>query len=916
MKSANYFFRLIFIFLIIHQPAFLFSQNSFVAELKCEYHVNPIGIDIGKPRLSWIIQSDGENVKQLAYEIRVADSPQNLNKRNQLIWTSGKVESDNSVNVEYEGPALKSMQRVHWQVRIWENLNKVTDWSEPAFWETGILDNNLWTANWITFKDELDGNGKWPAQYYRKEFSLNKKVKSARIYATSLGLNQLFLNGKKVGDQYFTSGWTSYHKRLQYQTYDVTRMIQEKNAIGTILADGWFRGKIGYHLPHSYYGNQLGLLLQLIVEFTDGTSETISTDKSWKYSNGPILQSNIYDGELYDARLEMEGWCMTGFDEKEWGETALLDYPKDKLIAPQGVPVKAIEKIKPIKMLQTPKGETVLDMGQNMVGWLRIKVKGEKGDTIKISFSEIMDKDGNFYTENLRSAKATNTYILKGETEEIYEPFFTFFGFQYAKLEGFRTPPDSSQFTGIVVHSEMAPTGYFSCSDSLINQLQSNIRWGQKDNFLDVPTDCPQRDERLGWTGDAQVFSMTAAFNFDVAAFYTKWAKDIAADQLPSGKVTDVVPDVLEGDGGSTAWSDVAIVIPWTVYRVYGDKRILEEQYSSMKGWVEYMRERSGDDNLWDGDNHYGDHLAFGSTRNDYKGATTEKDLIATAYFYYSTTILAKVARILAKDEDETYYESLAPKIKKAFTDEFITANGRLVSHTQTAYALALSFGLVPENLIDKAANYLANDVQKFGHLTTGFVGTPLLCSTLSEIGRDDLAFMLLTRKEYPSWLYPVTKGATTIWERWDGIKPDGSFQDPVMNSFNHYAYGAIGEWLYSYVAGIRVDEENPGYKHFFLNPHSGGGLTHAKAEFNSVYGKIISAWKTQNNSLEYSCTIPPNTSATIIFDDTDAAGVLINNQHISLSRSFKTSTEKGKLKIEVGSGTYNFTIRLNDENQ
>jgi alpha-L-rhamnosidase len=916
MKSANYFYMLIIILLAFHSPLFLVGKNSEVTQLKCEYHINPVGIDIEKPRLSWQILSDDENVTQVGYEIRVADSPRNLNEKNSLLWTSGKIESDNTVNIEYEGPALKSMQRVYWQVRIWDNKNKVTAWSELAFWETGILDSNLWTASWITVKSEIDGNGKWPAQYYRKEFSLTKKIKLARIYSTSLGLNQLFLNGEKVGEQYFTPGWTSYHKRLQYQTYDVTGMLQQKNAIGAILADGWFRGKIGYHLPHSYYGNQLGLLLQIKVEYTDGTTETITTDKSWKFSSGPILQSSIYDGELYDARLEMDGWCMHGFDEKVWKESALLDYPKDKLIAPQGVPVKAIEEIKPAKMYITPKGETVLDMGQNMVGWLRIKVKGEKGDSIKIMFSEIMDKDGNFYTENLRSAKATNTYILKGGTEEIYEPYFTFFGFQFAKLEGFRTIPEIDQFTGIVVHSEMAPTGHFSCSDSLINQLQSNIRWGQKDNFLDVPTDCPQRDERLGWTGDAQVFSMTAAFNFDVAAFYTKWAKDIAADQLPNGKVTDVVPDVLRGDGGSTAWSDAAIIIPWTVYRVYGDKRILEEQYSSMKGWVEYMRERAGNDNLWDGDNHYGDHLAFGSNRNDYKGATTEKDLIATAYYYYSTTLLAKVAGILGKNEDAQCYESLTPKIKEAFIDEFVTSNGRLVSHTQTAYVLALSFGLVPDNLLSNAAVYLANDVQKFGHLTTGFVGTPLLCSTLSEIGRDDLAFMLLTRKEYPSWLYPVTKGATTIWERWDGIKPDGTFQDPVMNSFNHYAYGAIGEWLYSYVAGIRLDEENPGYKHFFLNPHPGGGLTHAEAELISPYGKIASAWKIEDNTLEYTCTIPPNTTATIIFDTTDVAEFLINKQPISLDRSFKTLTENGKLKIEAGSGNYTFRIGLNQQNQ
>jgi len=406
---------------------------------------------------------------------------------------------------------------------------------------------------------------------------------------------------------------------------------------------------------------------------------------------------------------------------------------------------------------------------------------------------------------------------------------------------------------------------------------------------------------------------MTAAFNFDVAAFYTKWVKDIAADQLPNGKVTDVVPDVLEGDGGSTAWSDVAVVIPWTVYRAYGDKRILEEQYSSMKGWIEYMWDRAGGDNLWDGDNHYGDHLAFGSNRNDYKGATTEKDLIAQAYYYYSTTVLGKVAEILGHNADAEKYKKLAPKIKKAFNDEFITPNGRLVSHTQTAYALALSFGLVPENLIDKTASYLANDVQKFGHLTTGFVGTPLLCQTLSDIGRDDLAFMLLTRKEYPSWLYPVTKGATTIWERWDGIKPDGSFQDPVMNSFNHYAYGAIGEWLYSHVAGICVDEENPGYKHFFLNPHTGGGLTHAKAEFLSMYGPIKSAWEIKENTMVYSCTVPPNTTATVCLDHTNSQEVFFNNQLLSENEAIKTSSEKGNLRIEIGSGSYTFSVHVNN---
>jgi len=909
MRKATVFIKIIFLLLFFGHTNWLNGSPIKVADLRCEYLIDPLGIDVHSPRLSWKIVSEEQNLEQTAYEIRIGFSTKEL-KHSKPEWQSGKVTSNQSVNVVYPGPELQSMQRVYWQVRVWDNKNGSSEWSEPAFFETGILNPDLWNASWITVKDEINGSGKWPPQYYRKEFEIKKKVQSARIYVTSLGLYQLFLNGEKVGDQYFTPGWTSYHKRLQYQTYDVTDKLNNKNVFGVILADGWFRGKIGYIMPHSYYGNQLGVLLQLNIKYDDGSEETVTTDTSWKFNGGPILQSNIYDGETYDARLEMKNWCQPDFDYRGWKNSALLDYPKNKLIASMGLPVKKIQKIDPVKIIYTPKGETVLDMGQNMVGWLRIKVSGKEGDTIKIRFAEVLDKEGNFYTENLRSALATNTYILNKDSVQIYEPYFTFFGFRYVKLEGINRPVNIHDFTGVVVHSDMEPTGYFSCSDTLINQLQLNIRWGQKDNFLDVPTDCPQRDERLGWTGDAQVFSMTAAFNFDVAAFYTKWAKDIAADQLPNGKVTDVVPDVLEGDGGSTAWADVAIVIPWTVYRVYGDNRILEKQYSSMKAWVDYMTTRAGDDYLWNEDNHYGDHLAFGSNRNDYKGATTEKDLIATAYYYYSTTILSRVAKILDKKEDYIRYEELAPKIKKAFDEEFITNNGRLVSHTQTAYALALSFGLVPDNLIQKAASYLANDVNEFGHLTTGFVGTPLLCSTLSGIGRDDLAFMLLTRKEYPSWLYPITMGATTIWERWDGIKPDGTFQDPVMNSFNHYAYGAIGEWLYSYVAGILVDENNPGYKHFFLQPHVGGGLTNVNSTFESMYGKIESNWKLDQDRMVYSCTIPPNSSATVCFENVNISDISITDNK-GKSLQVTSSNENGELKIELGSGMYTLNVPL-----
>ncbi len=895
---------------------FLFSGYNVTAaiqtdvqDLICEYRTNPVGIDVQQPRLSWKIVSDKDNLMQTAYEIRLAESPSGLSKKSRQIWSTGKVDSDQSVNVVYDGPELESMQRVYWQVRVWDNDGKVTKWSEPAYFETGILKPELWTASWITLANEPPANGgSLPAHYYRNEFSTSKKIESARIYVTSHGLYQLFLNGEKVGDQLFTPGWTSYNKRLQYQTYDVTGMLQKENAIGAILGDGWYRGNIGWQDQDGYYGKKLALLLQLKIDYTDGTSETVISSPDWKVTNGPILESDIYNGEMYNANLEMDGWKTTGFDDSNWKNAVAANHPKDILIAPQGVPVKAIEEIKPVELITTPKGEVVFDMGQNMVGWVRMKVQGEKGDTIKLKFAEVLDKEGNFYTENLRSAKATDTYIMRGDGEEVYEPAFTFHGFRYVQLTNYPGKPQPEDITGVVIHSDMKPTGSFVCSDSLINQLQHNIQWGQKGNFLDVPTDCPQRDERLGWTGDAQVFSPTAAFNFDVAAFYTKWLGDVAADQLENGVVPHVIPDVLKGGGGSTAWADASIIVPWTNYLAYGDRRILDVQYPSMKKWVEYMRSRAGDDLLWTGDQHFGDWLAFATTRSDYPGATTEKDLIATAYFAYSSGLLSKIAGILGKDQDAKAYAQLSEDIKKAFINEFVTPAGRLVSHTQTAYSLALAFDLLPEDLVPKAAKYLAEDVKKMGHLTTGFVGTPLLCQTLSDYGYDDLSFMLLNRKEYPSWLYPVTQGATTIWERWDGQKPDGTFQSVGMNSFNHYAYGAIGEWLYNYVAGIQIDVDNPGYKHFILAPHPGGGLTFARANYKSIYGEITSDWKIENNTLIYVVDIPANTSATVTLPDAKMDKVMMNEA--SLSGNHAEQTENG-VQLNLGSGHYQFKYSL-----
>lgn len=902
MKQNQFWVKLFTLVVLLSSFAIVNAATT-VTGLLCEYHENPVGIDVQKPRLSWKINATETNMLQTAYEIKVTEQA----GKGKTIWNSGKVNSGLSVNVEYGGPALKSMQRVYWQVRVWDNNGKASAWSQPAYWEMGITTPELWTAAWITMENEKTFDGSKPAHYLRKEFTVSKKIKSAKIYVSALGLYELYINGKKVGTDLFKPGWTTYNKRVQYQVYDVTPMIGQKNAIGATLGDGWYRGNIGWQNQRNYYGEKLSLIAQLQIVFTDGSVEWVSTDNSWKAATGPVLTSDIYNGETYDARLEMPGWNQPGFDDSNWGKTAIHNYPKTHLVAPQGPPVQAIEEIKPVKIFTTPKGETVLDLGQNMVGWVRLKVNGKKGDEVTLKFAEVLDKEGNFYTTNLRAAKVTDTYILKGGGDETYEPLFTFHGFRFVQLINFPGTPTTENITGIVIHSAMNPTGTFSCSEPMINQLQHNIQWGQKGNFLDVPTDCPQRDERMGWTGDAQVFSPTAAFNFDVSGFYTKWMRDVAADQLPDGKVPHVIPDVLKGGGGSTAWADVALIVPYTTYLAYGDKRILEVQYPSMKAWVEYMRKRAGDDNLWTDDAHFGDWLAFASNRSDYTGATTEKDLIATAYYAFSSELLAKVAGIIGKTDDAAAYRQLAGNIKKAFVNEFVTASGRLVSHTQTAYLLAIAFKLLPDNLVPNAAKYLAEDVNKFKHLTTGFVGTPLLCKTLSEIGRDDLAFMLLNRKEYPGWLYPVTQGATTIWERWDGQKPDGTFQDVGMNSFNHYAYGAIGEWLYTYVAGIQIDEANPGYKHFFLAPHPGGGLTNATATFKSVYGEIKSGWKIENGRMVYEVKVPANSTATVTLPSAKLENVTVNSAALKENALMAASQTGKTVSLKLGSGEYKF---------
>jgi alpha-L-rhamnosidase len=850
---------------------------------------------------------------QIAYELRCAETSDQLSDNEDLTWST-KVNSDQSIHIPYQGPDLKSRQRIYWQVKVWDNHGRISEWSEPSYWEMGLLNESDWTANWIEADIEENTKKSQPAQYFRKEFQISNQIKSARLYITSHGLYESLINSKRVGDQVFTPGWTSYNKRLQYQVYDVSDLLIEgKNAIGIVLGDGWYRGYLGWKDNRNIYGEKMAAFAQLEIVFQDGSRESILTDDTWTATNnGPIIASDIYMGEVYDARKEQSIWAFEGIVDSVWEKVIEKQFPKDHLVASYGPPVRKIEEIKPKKISASKDGKYIVDMGQNMVGWIRLKVSGKSGTKITIRHTEALDKHGGFYTDNLRSAKQTNVYICRGDEEEVYEPHFTFQGFRFIEITGFPGIPNLESVTGVVIHSDFAPTGTFVCSDTLINQLQHNILWGLKGNFLDVPTDCPQRDERMGWTGDAQVFTPTACFNVDAASFYTKWLKDLALDQASNGKVTDVVPDVLNGGGGHTGWGDASVVIPWTLYLNYGDKRILQTQYESMQAWIMYMMERAGDKFLWKQDWHFGDWLSFDVSTPSYMGAFTTTDLIATAYFAYSSQIMAKSAGILGEEKDSQEYSNLAKNIKSAFLEEFVTANGRLVSDTQTAYTLALALDILPDSVNNKAAENLYNNVKSFNHITTGFLGTPLISKTLTEYGYLDMAYLLLNRNKYPSWLYPVTMGATTIWERWDGIKPDSTFQTPGMNSLNHYAYGAIGKWLYSTVAGIDISEKNPGYKNIIFRPQPGGGLTHARAEIKTMYGLASSEWRVEKNRITFKLIVPANTTGKVYLPVEEIKEVVIEGmtitQHNELILMYD---QRGVQYLKVGSGTYKFNYNL-----
>ncbi len=847
-------------------------------DLRCEDLANPLGLDSPKPRLAWRLRSDVRGDAPTAHRVLVASTAAKLAADQGDLWDSGRVASG-AIRTAYAGTPLASSTRAHWKVMVWDRAGEPSAWSDPAWWETGLLSRAEWKGSWIG--STLVGGPKTPVPvpYVRTEFTVDKPVVAARLYAAACGLFECELNGARVGDDAFAPGWTAYHKRVPYRTYDVTDLVQAGvNAWGAMLGDGWAAGFVGLGYRQTW-SDRPTFLAQLRIEHADGTTTLVTTGPAWTFAFGPLLVSDMFMGEDYDARLEFPGWSKPGFAGAGWAPVAVFTDPGTPLAWSPFAPVRPQEVLQPVapprEFKGWPRSTWVFDFGQNLVGRIRLKVKGPRGLTVTLRHAEILNPDGTLYTANLRSARSEDRVTLKGDGEEVFEPRFTFHGFRYVSLYGPEGAVTADAVTAVVLHSELAPAGGFECSEPLLNQLQHNIAWGLKGNFLEIPTDCPQRDERLGWTGDIQVFAPTALFIRDAAAFLRKWLRDLADAQWENGAYPSVAPNAkLEGAGGADggpAWADAGAIVPWAAYQATGDPGPLAEHYPSLARFLGWLEAEYPDGvrcdpakTDWGG---YGDWLSI--------NAETPKDLIGTAFLARSARLGARIATVLGKPADAARWTALADRGVAAFRKRFVGADGAVASGTQTANVLALHFDLLQPEFRAKAVEALVADIRARGNkLSCGFVGSSYLPHVLSDHGRLDVAFDLLNQRGWPSWLYAVTQGATTIWERWDGWTHDRGLQDAGMNSFNHYAYGAIGAWLYRVVAGIDPDPERPGYAHVTLRPRPGGGLTRARAWHEAPQGRIESGWTIQGGTLRWEIEVPPGVEATVVVPAASVDGV------------------------------------------
>jgi alpha-L-rhamnosidase len=1086
------------------QPSGITSER-----LRCEYRIDPIGVDVLNPRLSWILRTEkleARNKRQTAYQVLVASSEEKLSRNTGDEWDSGKVASDESIHIQYSGKPLRSNARYFWKVRVWDEGSKVSAWSAPASWTTGLLSKSDWKAQWITdpdiqvsaeaeqeairgvksgyraqvartpdmvkwvgvdlgdqltveavrlfpatphdwqegspaiyfpkrfrietalkadfsdavtvvdrtTKDEpepevgsaaeftfapvtaryvrmfatrlraenevmasvalaemevisagknvalgkpvialdsLEGTG-WSkvnlvdgviqpirkklveqgVTWLRKDFLVAKPIRRATVFATARGVYELSLNGQRVGDAVLAPEWTDYHERSQYQGYDVTKLLRSgKNAIGAVLAAGWYSGKVGLMPVRKIYGTTPELLAHLELEYLDGSHSVVVSDGSWKRSHdGPITSADIYEGEKQDARRELSGWDTAGFDASKWKAAVVAgEIGKEDLTWQRNEPIKMADELTPVKITQLRPSVYIVDFGQNMVGWVRLRVKGKPGTTVRVRHGEMLNEAGELYTANLRDAWQLDEYILRGNQQEVLEPHFTYHGFRFVEITGLESAPGKDAVRGRVFHSSAAEVGQLKTSSDTINQLLSNILWTQRGNFEGIFTDCPQRPERLGWTGDLQSFSQTAIFNMDMAAFLRKFLQDMRDEQRADGNLPDVapnpmktrpgvVPGLADDLYGSPAWADASVIIPWRLWVNYGDKRAVEENYESARRWVDYVH-NGNPDLLWKnkrgldpGDWLNGDTLIWEDWPKE--GGATPRDVFGSAFFAHSLDLVSRMAAVLGKTEDARKYRELFEESKRVFNSNFVNGDGRIQGDTQGGYALALHFDLLPDTMRKQAVEHMVRGFDRYnGHLSTGFHASHRLMLELTRSGRSDEAYRLLNLTGFPSWRLMIDNGATTIWERWDGYVKGRGFQDPGMNSFNHVAFGSVGEWIWRNVGGINPDEAQPGFKHVFIRPQPGGGLTWANATYDSVRGKIVSNWKIQNNEFVLDVTIPPNTTASVYLPTVKVAAVRMNKPAVEDPKITGVVTD-GAVAFEVGSGHYEFVVTKSSE--
>ncbi|WP_299430128.1 family 78 glycoside hydrolase catalytic domain [uncultured Maribacter sp.] len=879
---------------------------------------NPLGFYDKTPSFSWQLPVSEGVLSQSAYQIVVASTP-DLLPDNADLWNSEKQQTAQSTWVKYAGTALQSRQKVYWQVKYWNQDNEASKWSEMNHFELGLLTNNDWKAKWIgldTKKEKLLGSQEnivHRPQYLRKGFELSNDVASARLYITAKGVFDVAINGEDVSDDVMPPGYTPYKERIETITYDVTDVIESgQNTIGVELAAGWHSGRLGWEKELWVDTETPKMLFQLELTMKDGSKEMILSDDTWKgTTNGPTRISEIYDGETYDANLEMPNWTTNNFNDKTWESVNTFPVTNDIRLEPKRhTTVKTKIELATQEVVEKD-GTAVFDLQQNMVGVPLLKVPMKKGQTLKIRFAEMLSPDGTFYTENYRTALSTNYYTASEDGVIEWMPKFTFHGFQYLELSGYDTSktPSKDWVTGLVQYSDFEENGTFTSSHEKLNQLQSNIVWGLRGNFFDIPTDCPQRDERMGWTADAQVFAPASMFNADVYKFWASWMQSVGESQYDNGAVPWVVPDVLFNNKVSAGWGDACTIIPWKIYQRTGDKKILEENFETMKGWVKYHE--SVTKNYISSMGFFADWLQP-LPENDSPKGDTSHSLIGTAFFAHSANLTAKTAKTLGKTEEFEKYNAIYKTVANAFENKFFE-KGKVkdVAETQTSYLLALAFDLLSgDNNANAKKHLLRKIAEADNHLRTGFLGTPLLSEVLDATGEIDLMYKILFNETYPSWFYSINQGATTIWERWNSYSKKDGFNPMKMNSLNHYAYGAIGEWMYERIAGIAPLE--PGYKTISIAPQVRQPLTSASANLNSPYGKISSSWRIADNDFKLEVVVPPNTTAKVVIPADTKQSLLLNGTTLEDNSNVKlVNTEKDTFVLEVQAGSYEFQSKL-----